>query len=167
MQALGSTALEIAWHKAGIFKAGRPAFAVEQVQFPETEEVLRRRAFERGTVPDLRLLPVDPRLEGVRIRPDAPFQKRNASLAVALAEAVLRAVDPDHFSMAPAPGRLLPQEFVDGLEQVVWRGRCEVKLDGRVVWHIDGAIPLTASRWRPMVHRGMLDQVRSLYYLQP
>ncbi|KAF3356033.1 Pre-mRNA-splicing factor ISY1 [Verticillium dahliae VDG1] len=33
----------------------------------------------------------------------------------------------------------LPQAFVDGLEQVEWRGRCEVKPAEGVTWHLDGA----------------------------
>jgi len=128
---LGATVDKIAWHKAGIMKTGSPAFAVEQV--PAAEQVLRDRAAEKGV--DFAILPVDPRLEGVRIRPDAAFQKKNASLAVALAEAALKKLDPGFVADA---GKLSP-EFVDGLEQVVWRGRCEVRVDGEIIWHIDGA----------------------------
>ena len=113
-------------------KAGRPAFAVGG-QPAIAEQVLRDRAEEKGA--PLTLLPVDPRLDGVAIRPDALFQKKNASLAIALAETALATLDP---GFVRDPSRL-PREFVDGLEQVVWRGRCEVKVEGRVVWHIDGA----------------------------
>jgi len=146
---LGGTIPQIAWHKAGIMKPGAPAFAVEQGAAGATE-VLRDRAAEKGV--QLRVLGVDGRLEGVGIRPDALFQKRNASLAVALAEAALRTVDP---GFAPDPARL-PREFVDGLEQVVWRGRCEVfhgrgAGDNKVIWHIDGAHTVDslrqAGRW--------------------
>ncbi|KAL2270802.1 hypothetical protein VTJ83DRAFT_173 [Remersonia thermophila] len=141
---LGDTVGKIAWHKAGIMKPGRPAFTVEQA--PEAAEVLRRRAEEKGV--DLRVLPVDPRLRGVAVRPDAAFQKRNASLAVALAEQALAALDPS-FRLDPAGP--LPREFVDGLEQVVWRGRCEVKEEDRVVWYVDGAHTADslkmAARW--------------------
>jgi hypothetical protein len=87
---LGDTVDKIAWHKAGIMKPGCPAFTIEQV--PEAAEVLARRATEKGV--DLTVLPVDPRLSGVGIRPDATFQKRNASLAIALAEKALAALDP-------------------------------------------------------------------------
>lgn len=143
---LGDTVDKIAWHKAGIIKAG-PAtatatatanFAVEQPAFPSAEEVLRRRAGEKGA--DLRILGVDPRLAAsrVEVRPDAAFQRRNASLAVALAEAALRKVDPEGFGRDEDS---LPVEFKEGIEQVVWRGRCEVKEEegGRLRWHIDGA----------------------------
>ncbi|KAL2157172.1 hypothetical protein VTH06DRAFT_6393 [Thermothelomyces fergusii] len=140
---LGDTVDKIAWHKAGIMKPGSPAFTVEQV--PPAAEVLRARAAEKGVA--LRVLAIDPRLAPVRIRPDAAFQKKNATLAVALAEAALARLDP---SFAPDPAAL-PPEFVDGLEGVVWRGRCEVKAEDRVVWHVDGAHTVDslrmAARW--------------------
>ncbi|KAK3341808.1 tetrahydrofolylpolyglutamate synthase [Lasiosphaeria hispida] len=141
---LGHTVDRIAWHKAGILKPGRPAFTVEQV--PEAAAVLRERAADKGV--DLRVLPVDPRLAGVKIRPDAAFQKKNATLAIALAEAALQRLDP---AFSPDPHGPLPREFVDGLEQVVWRGRCEATEEDRVVWHVDGAHTVDslkmAARW--------------------
>lgn len=150
---LGDTVDKIAWHKAGIMKAGSPAFAVEQPAFPSAERVLRARAAEKGGV-DLRVLGVDPRLaaSGVAVRPDAAFQRRNASLAVALAEAALLRVDPEG-GFQREDGDTLPAEFKDGIEQVVWRGRCEVKEEegGRLRWHIDGAHTTDslkmAARW--------------------
>jgi folylpolyglutamate synthase len=128
---LGETVEEIAWHKAGIMKPGSPAFTVDQL--PEAAEVLQKRAGEKGV--DLKVLDIDRRLSGVSVRPDALFQKKNASLGIALAEAALQKLDP---SFKPSPEKL-PKGFVNGLEQVVWRGRCEVKPEGPVVWHIDGA----------------------------
>jgi folylpolyglutamate synthase len=140
---LGDTVDKIAWHKAGIMKPGSPAFTIEQV--PSAGEVLKKRAVEKGV--SLKVLDIDPRLAGVKIRPDAAFQKRNASLAVALAETALKKLDP---SFTPNPDSL-PQEFVDGLEQVVWRGRCEVKDEDSVIWHLDGAHTVDslkmAARW--------------------
>lgn len=154
---LGDTVDKIAWHKAGIMKTGCPAFAVEQPAFPSAEGVLRARAGEKGV--DLRVLGVDPRLaaSGVQVRPDAAFQKRNASLAVALAEAALQRVDPEGFKR---DGERLPAEFKDGIEQVVWRGRCEVKEEegGKLRWHIDGAHTTDslkmAARWFVGVNEG-------------
>jgi folylpolyglutamate synthase/dihydrofolate synthase len=129
--ALGDTVAKIAWHKAGIMKSGSAAFTIEQA--PDAEEVLRRRASEKNV--DLKVLPVDPRLSSVQIRPDATFQKRNATLAIALAETALEKVG----ISLPARTDTLPKEFVDGLEKVVWRGRCEVKKEDKVTWHVDGA----------------------------
>jgi folylpolyglutamate synthase len=172
--ALGDTVDKIAWHKAGIIKAGgsgagggggggsgssssnRTAnFAVEQPAFPSTEDVLRCRAREKGA--DLQILGVDPRLaaSGVAVRPDAAFQRRNASLAVALAEAALARVGPEEgeAGFRRDEDKPLPAEFKEGIEQVVWRGRCEVKEEegGRLRWHIDGAHTTDslrmAARW--------------------
>lgn len=141
--ALGHTVDKIAWHKAGIMKPGSAAFTIDQV--PEAAEVLRTRAEEKGV--SLKPLPVDPRLQSVNIRPDASFQKKNATLGIALAEAALQKLDSSFFR----DPEKLPREFVDGLEQVVWRGRCEVKIEGPVVWHVDGAHTVDslkmASKW--------------------
>lgn len=129
--ALGETVEKIAWHKAGIMKPGSAAFTIEQL--PGAAQVLQERAASKGVT--LKVLDVDSRLTGVRIRPDALFQKKNASLGVALAEAALQKLDPNF-----KPNDLkFSKEFVAGLEQVVWRGRCEVKDESPIIWHIDGA----------------------------
>ncbi|KAI1147398.1 tetrahydrofolylpolyglutamate synthase [Nemania diffusa] len=141
--ALGGTVEKIAWHKAGIMKPGSAAFTIEQL--PEATQVLQDRANEKSV--SLQVLEVDPRLKGVNVRPDALFQRKNASLGVALAETALQRLDPSFKPNATA----LSKEFVDGLEQVVWRGRCEVKPEGSTVWHIDGAHTVDslkmATRW--------------------
>ncbi|GAB1309982.1 Folylpolyglutamate synthetase [Madurella fahalii] len=140
---LGDTVDKIAWHKAGIMKPGSPAFTIEQV--PSAAQVLKNRAAEKGV--DMKVLDIDPRLAGVKIRPDAVFQKKNATLAVALAETALKKLDP---WFSPSPD-ILSREFVDGLEQVVWRGRCEVMDEDKVIWHVDGAHTVDslkmAARW--------------------
>lgn len=128
---LGNTIEEITAHKAGIMKTGAPAFAVKQI--PAARKVLRHVAAKKDV--KLRILDENPILAGVKIRPDARFQRLNATLAVALAETVLLKLDPG-FEM---PEKSLPSEFVNGLEQVVWRGRCEMKVVGNVSWFLDGA----------------------------
>lgn len=139
---LGETVDKIAWHKGGIMKSGSPGYTVEQV--PEAMRVLEKRAAEKGV--ELRVVGVDGRLDGVKVRPDALFQKRNASLGVVLAEEALRRLDPGFVR-----GEKLSKEFVDGIEKVVWRGRCEVLEEGRVRWHVDGAHTvdslILAGRW--------------------
>jgi folylpolyglutamate synthase len=141
---LGKTIEEIAWHKAGIQKRGVPSFTVKQL--PGALEVVRDRAQERK-VQSLTVLEEDSRLEGVKIRPDALFQRMNASLAIALAETALQKLDPS-FEVRPAA---LPKDFVDGLEQVVWRGRCETKNEGNITWYLDGAHTqdsiIVAAKW--------------------
>lgn len=129
---LGDTVEKIAWHKAGIMKTGSAAFTVEQL--PGAADVLRKRAEEKQV--DLKHLPIDPRLDKVRVRPDALFQRRNASLAVALAE---KAVEKLGLAKKPADAQSLPKEFVDGIEKTLFRGRCEVKAEDGITWHVDGA----------------------------
>jgi folylpolyglutamate synthase len=140
---LGDTVEKIAWHKAGIMKRGSAAFTVEQL--PGAAEVLQNRASEKGV--NLKVITIDPRLESLAIRPNAKFQKRNASIAIALAETALAKLDP---SFNPNP-EVLPREFKDGLEQVVWRGRCEVLNEEKVTWYVDGAHTIDslkmASKW--------------------
>lgn len=149
---LGDTVGKIAWHKAGIMKTGCAAFAVEQVAFPEAEPVLLARAEEKGV--DLKIVKEDPRLKGVGVKPDAAFQRRNASLAVALAVEALRTIDPEWWAGEFGEGRQreeLPVAFREGIEQYVWRGRCEVKEEEGVRWLIDGAHTTDslrmAARW--------------------
>jgi folylpolyglutamate synthase len=141
---LGETIDKIAWHKAGIQKPNVPSFTVRQV--PAAMEVIKKRA-EETKVRYLHVVDVDPRLEGVKIRPDAAFQKGNASLALALAETVLGKLDENFISSRNS----LPKEFVDGLEQVVWRGRCEMKVGGDITWYLDGAHTadsiVVAAKW--------------------
>jgi folylpolyglutamate synthase len=140
---LGETVGKIAWHKAGILKPGSPAYTTEQV--PEAMEVINNRARERGV--DIKVVQTNPSLKHVNIRPNEDFQRKNASLAIALAETVLKSFDPS-FSL---PENSLPEEFVNGLEQVMWRGRFEIKIDGNVRWYLDGAHTadslIIAAKW--------------------
>lgn len=141
---LGETIDKIAWHKAGIQKAGVPSFTVEQK--PEAMEVLEKRATEKQ-VKSFRVVDIDPRLTGVNIKPAANFQRGNASLAIFLAETVLKKLDHGFSTSLDT----LPREFVDALEHVVWRGRCETKVEGNVTWYLDGAHTadsiIVAAKW--------------------
>jgi folylpolyglutamate synthase/dihydrofolate synthase len=132
LYSLGRDVKQIAWHKAGIQKRHAPSFSVQQQW--NVRQVLFARAKEKGAN-KLKFLDHDPRLEGVKIRPDADFQRSNATLAIALAETALKKIDPKYKRSSQA----LQKEFVDGLEQVVWRGRCETKVDGNITWYLDGA----------------------------
>lgn len=140
---LGGTVEEIAWHKAGIFKAGAGALTVEQ---PEGAlRVLRERAADKRE--ELRVVGRDPRVEGITLGLAADFQKVNASLAVAMAAEHLRV-------MGVADVRAedkLPEEFVRGLEDVRWGGRCETRMEGAVGWYLDGGHTLesiaVAGEW--------------------
>ena len=127
---LGNTVEEIAWHKGGIMKASAPCFTAPQP--PTAIEVLRKRADEVPTT--LRVVDRDPALQNVTLGLAADFQKTNASLAVAIAEAHLVAIRQHDRERHDG----LPPEFIRGLEQVRWPGRCETRREGNVAWHIDG-----------------------------
>ena len=132
--ALGNTAESIAWHKAGIMKRGSPAFTISQLN--PAAGVLQSRAEEKQV--NLQTLPTDRRLEAanVDLHPSTEYNRRNATLAVALAEVALRKLG---VLEAEPAAKDLPREFVDGLTQTTWRGRSETKEDGDVAWFIDGA----------------------------
>ncbi|CAO2657210.1 Nn.00g033360.m01.CDS01 [Neocucurbitaria sp. VM-36] len=134
---LGSTLPEIAWHKAGIFKAGSVALTAPQKA--EAIVVLQQRAAEKGV--KLHIIDVHPALANneIKLGLGAAFQKVNASVAIAAAAAHLRALG--HTSVpdpTTTPYIELPSEFIRGLEEVRWAGRCEVRRERNVAWHIDG-----------------------------
>ncbi|KAB8278936.1 Mur ligase [Aspergillus minisclerotigenes] len=128
---LGDTVDKIAWHKAGIFKNQCPAFTVEQV--PDAMKVLEQRASEKGA--QLATVHIAPELLAVDIKPAEDFQKKNASLAIALAYTALEKLG---VSFNKEQGNL-PKPFVEGLETVTWKGRCETIKSGQLHWHLDGA----------------------------
>ena len=127
---LGNTIEEIAWHKGGIMKASAPCFTAPQP--PAAIEVLRKRADEIPT--KLHVVDRDPSLQDVKLGLAADFQKTNASLAVAIAETHLVAIG----QQDPKPHDNLPPQFIRGLEQVRWPGRCETRREKNIAWHIDG-----------------------------
>ncbi|KAF5491930.1 Folylpolyglutamate synthase [Colletotrichum siamense] len=86
VQTLGTAIEQIAWHKAGIMKRGCPAFTVGQDA--AAMKVLSDRATEKGA--NLMKINPVPALGEISIYPDESFQKRNASLAIHLAGAILQ-----------------------------------------------------------------------------
>ncbi|KAH0559232.1 hypothetical protein GP486_004257 [Trichoglossum hirsutum] len=130
-EVLGETIDKIAWHKAGIFKPGCPAFTVAQL--PAAVEVLEQRAKEKNV--HLQGVAIHPALHNIKITPDEDYQRGNASLAIVLVDSMLKRLG------IPRVGgeSSLPEQYVGGLERTVWRGRCETKLDGDKTWCLDGA----------------------------
>jgi folylpolyglutamate synthase len=128
---LGKTIDLIAWHKAGIMKSACPAFTVDQV--PEAMEVLSKRAIEKDV--KLVTLVTNPALKDIKLRPNEEFQRMNASLAIELSATVLErlGINTDRSQ------NQLPKEFVEGLENISWRGRCETTTTGKQHWYLDGA----------------------------
>ncbi|KAL9122643.1 MAG: hypothetical protein Q9187_000810 [Circinaria calcarea] len=139
---LGSTIEEIAWHKAGIMKSSASAYTVPQ---PESAmKLLRQRAQEKGV--DLRVVERHPQIENIKLGLAADFQKTNASLAIQIAAAHLRSLG--HTDLITDP---LPKEFIRGLENVRWGGRCETRHERDVTWYLDGGHTLesitVAGEW--------------------
>jgi folylpolyglutamate synthase len=124
---LGPTIETIAWHKAGIFKSGAPAFSV--VQEPGCTEVMRNRALDKGTtltiVSSNDCLPTDGKFLSV------PVQRLNCSLALELTKAFLRAKAPDH--------ALSDGDIYNGIERFSLTGRFEIIEEGKIRWFVDGA----------------------------
>jgi folylpolyglutamate synthase len=147
---LGSTLPEIAWHKAGIFKTGSIAFTAPQKEDALT--VLRERAAEKSI--DLHVVDIHPDLanDKIKLGLSADFQKINASVAIAAAAAHLRALGHTSVPDPTASAHIqLPPQFVRGLEEVRWAGRCEVRREKNIAWHIDGGHTLESievtGRW--------------------
>ena len=140
---LGNTIEEISWHKGGIMKASAPCFTAPQP--PSAIEVLRKRADEAHT--KLHVVDRNPLLDNFKLGLAADFQKTNASLAVAIADAHFAALGQQQHK-----GRdELPPQTIRGLEQVCWPGRCEVRREENIAWHIDGGHTLesiqVAAAW--------------------
>ena len=140
---LGNTIEEIAWHKAGIMKPGVPAFTAPQ---PASAcDVLEQRAASRSTT--IQTVRIDPSLSTIPLGLAADFQLSTASLAVQIASThLLRLGHPP-----PLPTSPLPAEFIRGLNQVHWPGRCEIRRERNLSWHIDSGHTLesiqAAATW--------------------
>lgn len=127
---LGNTIEEIAWHKGGIMKSNVPAFTVPQPA--PAQEVLQQRAASKCVT--LQVVPTDLSLSNIPLGLAGDFQLSNASLAVQIASAHLCALKkPVH----PPPASLLSPEIIRGLKQARWPGRCEIRREKNIIWHID------------------------------
>lgn len=157
---LGDTVEQIAWHKAGIFKAGRRAFTRRLGEQPGVMEVLRARASEKGAC----LVEVDDadvdkwavageQPAGTLSPTPASFQKHNQALA-ALAvwdhitqqqqedgTAAMRTVLSKEEEAATSPSLDdVPPAFHDSLQALSLPGRQEIhQQKDRTLWFYDGA----------------------------
>ncbi|KAK7061933.1 folylpolyglutamate synthase [Favolaschia claudopus] len=131
---LGHTLKEIAWHKGGIFKEGVPAFTVDQPT--EGLEVLEQQAKDLKAS-EFNVVPSIPELSTVKLGLAGMHQLTNASLAVHLARAFLSS------KSSPLPSEeVLTEDFVRGLRNARWPGRCQTVHDptfSNTTWYMDGA----------------------------
>jgi folylpolyglutamate synthase len=124
---LGPTLGNIAWHKAGIFKAEAPAFSVPQ----ETGaiKVLCDRAAENKTT--LTFVPPDNCLSTDVGVLSIPVQRLNSSLALALSRMFLQLKAPGH--------TMNSEDIARGINNFSWAGRFEIIEEGTSQWFVDGA----------------------------
>ncbi|KAH7284522.1 hypothetical protein KP509_34G057900 [Ceratopteris richardii] len=143
MEILGHTLAAIAGEKAGIFKAGTPAFTVGQEK--EAMDVLQMKASEL----DIRLQVVSPLneklLNGSKLSMEGDHQLSNAALAVALCRCwAERQKDEKHVTMfdeAISMGHL-PEPYIKGLVNARFLGRAQHVQDPEVQglsFFLDGA----------------------------
>lgn len=149
---LGDTVEKIAWHKAGIFKKGVPAYTYQSGRHVDGKDgvmkVLSERAEEKGTS----LTAIDDKVlgdwEGVEdAHLEGAFQKGNMALASVISRQHLQSLqhrfDAASFEndAAPLPTTLhaMPPPFIRGLQSATIRGRCETLMQDRITWYLDGA----------------------------
>lgn len=147
---LGDTVEKIAWHKAGIFKKGVPAYSYQAggSDGDGVSKVLGERAHEKGTTLesiDSQVLEKWSGVQGARL--EGAFQKSNMALATVISRRHLQ--DLGHkFELpffesggSPLPSKLgdMPEQFVTGLQTATLRGRCEAITHDRIQWYLDGA----------------------------
>lgn len=143
---LGNRLGEITWHKAGIFKPGRPAYTVPQEQ--EAMQVIRERSCQirvasLNVVPQWHEYPI----QQINMIMAGEHQKLNASLALQLCRRWL--IEKDRWTNASTSARPtkgvsrfsdgLPAPFKDGIETCRWPGRHQVIYRDHVTYYLDGA----------------------------
>lgn len=129
VEQLGPSIENIAWHKAGIFKHGSPAFST--FQEPAAATVLQQRANEKNVA--LQFIGVDSTLPRNALALKPEVQRTNCSLAIALASTFLKVKAPQLYC------NLTSQDILQGIEQFSWPGRFHHIVDGNHQWFLDGA----------------------------
>lgn len=133
---LGDTIEEIAWNKGGILKMGSPAYTIPN-QPVAGYKVLQERAAERKTT--LKTTPIFDELKTIQLGIAGDFQIVNASLAVSLASQSLTSMGLLEKPVALERDANIPNQFIDGLINTRWEGRCQTLKRGDSTWYIDGA----------------------------
>lgn len=158
---LGDTIDSITWNKTGIFKKDSPALAAIQLDYPESEILIKQRAEELQSS-FLEFVNQDLIPKSIKLGLMGDFQYQNASLAVKIAFLHLKKLgfpESNLPSFDQTSGNLaneLPQPFVKGLTDVNWPGRCQLIKDEKINWYLDGAHTIesikVASNWFKSTH---------------
>ncbi|KAL9124349.1 MAG: hypothetical protein Q9217_006316 [Psora testacea] len=129
MHQLGPSLENVAWHKAGIFKAGAPAFSAPQQKTPAI--VLQKRATEKGVSLEFVEVFLDLPTDAPQLKPEV--QLLNFSLARVVSNSFLR-------QRAPQDNAVLSShDMIKGVQAFSWPGRFQSILDGNLAWFLDGA----------------------------
>jgi folylpolyglutamate synthase len=129
VELLGPTIEKVAWHKAGIFKAGSLAFST--FQLPAVTAVLQERAVERKVM--LQFVGIDSALptNAASIKPKV--LRQNCSLALAVTRAWLQVKAPK------AQSSITSNDLTRGVENFSCPGRFQKITEGKFQWFLDGA----------------------------
>ncbi|KAG8732268.1 Folylpolyglutamate synthetase [Ceratobasidium sp. 423] len=117
---LGKTLPEIAWHKAGIYKAGVTAYTVDQP--PEALAVIKQEA-ERAQALEFHTVSAPPEMSEIKLGLAGIHQRQNATLAMHLVHRFLQLQSPTRKlpdSLSP-----IPETYVAALNEAKWAGRCQ------------------------------------------
>ncbi|CAO3642406.1 unnamed protein product [Cunninghamella blakesleeana] len=150
---LGNTIDQIAWHKAGIIKNGRPVFSIEQ---PEIAlEVIKRRAKEKNAPLKVINYSQAEQLNNVEIGLAGACQRYNALIAISLAKTWLKECRGIQFK----EDEVVPEKFIEGLKKVIWPGRTQTlpndqtKYTSKIIhsssltWYIDVSHTMDSVRF--------------------
>lgn len=129
IQQLGSSVESIAWHKAGIFKSGVPAFSAPQET--AAAEVLRKRASDKGV--SLQFVDPDPFLAAHRVQLKPDVQRTNCSVALAVVRSFLDQ------KTNKSNSNLSSSDILQGIRQFSWPGRFQLVIENQFQWFLDGA----------------------------
>ena len=129
MHQLGPSLTNVAWHKAGIFKAGTPAFSAPQQDAVAT--MLQKRATDKGVLLEFIEVCSDVPVDAPQLEPEV--QLLNFSLARAVSNSFLQQKAPRDKVM------LSSHDIVQGVKAFSWPGRFQSISDDDVTWFLDGA----------------------------
>lgn len=155
---LGNTIESIAWNKAGIFKKDCPAVVSDQTEYPQSLDTVKEVADEVG-VSSYEVVKADLVPGDLKLGLAGGFQRNNAALAVRLAQIHLAALGHKEVDLGDG---MLPEEFIKGLEDARWEGRCQIIRDwpdyNKISWYIDGAHTLESINVASSWYRGAVSK---------
>jgi folylpolyglutamate synthase len=103
-------------------------------------------------------VPVHPGVRQVKLGIPGQVQQSNASLAIALVQEHLKALDLPSLEITSTT---LPPEIISALENARWPGRCETRVEKNITWYCDGAHTTesiaAATQWYSSLYLPILE----------